>query len=70
MDHRKSLVYCVAEEEDVEAFREHDASFYGFSEAAVSSESPDTTSGSESDDGYSSVNRVDYDSDDDEVYSE
>ena len=44
--------------------------FYGFSEAAVSSESPDTTSGSESDDGCSSVNRVDYGSDDDEVYSE
>ena len=38
MDRRKSLVYCGAEEE---ALREHDASFYGFSEAAVSSESPD-----------------------------
>ena len=70
MDRRKSLVYCGAEEEDVEALREHDASFYGFSEAAVSSESPDTTSGSESDDGCSSVKQVDYGSDDDEVYSE
>ena len=67
---QESLVYCGAEEEDVEALREHDARFYGFSEAAVSSESPDTTSGSESDDGCSSVKRVDYGSDDDEVYSE
>ena len=63
-------MYCGAEEEDVEALREHDTSFYGFSEAAVSSESPHTTSGSKSDDGCSSVKRVDFGSDDDEVDSE
>ena len=67
MDCRKSLVHCGAEE-GVEALREHDASFYGFSEAAVSSESSD--SGSERDDGCSSAKRVDYGSDDDEVYRE
>ena len=50
-------MHCGAEE-DVEAVHEHDPSFYGFSEAAVSSESPDTTSGSESDDGCSSVNEL------------
>ena len=70
MGRRKGLVYCGAEEEVVEALREHDARFYGFSEAAFSSKSPDTTSGSESDDGCSSVKRVDYGSDDDEVYNE
>ena len=38
MEHRKSIVYCGAEEDDVAALRTHDESFCGYAPAPGDSE--------------------------------
>lgn len=48
MERRKSLLYCGATEEDIEALHEHDETFYGFEKPENVSSSEDSDSDDES----------------------
>jgi len=60
MERRKSLVYCGATEEDIEALQPLDETFYGFADPECDDESSD----SEGSDDDSRAKRLDYGADD------
>lgn len=71
MERRQSLALHGAEEDDVEALREFDESFYGFESAAAEAARSSSASDSEADSDREPLEkRVDYGSSDDEVYSD
>ena len=74
MEHKKSIVYCGAEEDDVAALRAHDESFYGYAPVPGDSESEfrsSSSSDSDSSSDESPAKLVDYSTDncDDEYFS-